>query len=112
MKKDADMEIGGCDLIFDKPESDPTWGLVSLCRKTWPEAVIQFDPEPGHFFVYRNMATAFVWDKDVPEDDFAREGMIYFIVGSDTFTAVVESLGGDCVADLKATYKLKEPDVV
>jgi hypothetical protein len=115
------VEIGGYDLIFknEEPVTDlgksyranynPTWDLIKICRRTWKEAVVQFDAEQGHFYVYKNMAEAIEWDKDVPSTDTTT--MIYFIIGDEAFTAVVGSLDGDCVADLKHEYDLinKEP---
>jgi hypothetical protein len=98
------MEIGGYDLIFEKGDNFAPWDLIQICRKTWTEAVVQFDPEPGHFFMYKDMSSATEWEKDVPTTNAS--DMIYFIIDRKEFTAVVGDLNGECVADLKNEYNL------
>lgn len=79
------MEVGGYDLIFTAHGMRGASGrehlahiLIDLCRKHWPTCVIEFDPEPGHFYVYENMAAAAKVEECTLEVSPLR--MIYFIV--------------------------------
>jgi hypothetical protein len=81
------MEIGGYDLIYTSILKLAWHVLVDICRTEWRELVVEFDPEPGHFYVYKDMNAANGWFTRAACVD---EQMIYFIIEGNGFTAVVD----------------------
>lgn len=86
------MEIGGYDLIYDSEFPVQSHHLIDACRTVWPTLVVEYDPEPGEFFVYRDMDSAVSWEVATETDDpDHKEGpMVYFILGDKDFTAVMD----------------------
>jgi hypothetical protein len=101
------MEIGGKDLVFNHPgmviNSDY---LITICRSVWNTLVVEFDPEPGHFYVYRDMNAAILWHKDVPDGPAP---MIYFIMEESMFTAVIDSEDEDTKKVVEVINKVFSP---
>lgn len=85
------MTIGGYDLLFTAYLGGQALQnlLINICKQHWPTCVVEFDPEPGHFYVYQDMKKAVAVEARL--DDSSIEYMIYFITSeSCEFTAVVD----------------------
>jgi hypothetical protein len=86
--------IGGYDIYFkikDIHYPDLEAGLLEVCRRHWPEVVVEYDAEGGftleariagsrsEFFVYKTQTDRELWDNlGATADTF--NTMIYFII--------------------------------
>ncbi len=107
------MEIGGYDLLFDKPSgmtyADLEAGILKVCKSFWPDMVIEYDDLPDspptwhEFFIYENQRAKDLWDEKGYSRRYTHNSMVYVIIDEE----YKHGCHGTIVVDNPTGYKVK-----